>query len=65
MRLLRLVVLVVAGSRRLNAEVVEQFLGLPRILAGDAVGTFQHPQRSQCDVFQIADRGSDQIETGS
>jgi hypothetical protein len=44
--------------------VIEQLLGLPGILAGDAVRAPQHIERSQGDVLKIADGGGDQVESG-
>ena len=55
------VVLVVTDGRGGNVEVIQQLLRLARVLAGDAVDLFQHPQRAKCDVFQIADGRGDQI----
>ena len=57
-----LVVLVIADQSRLDAVVAEQFQRLARILAGDQVDFFEHTQSPQRDVFEIADRGGDQIE---
>jgi hypothetical protein len=44
--------------------VVQQLPGLARVFAGDAVGLTQDAQRTKRDVFQIADRRRDQVETG-
>jgi hypothetical protein len=41
--------------------VVQQLLGLARVLAGNAVDALQDPQRAQRDVLEIANRRGDQI----
>ena len=60
----RLVVHVVADSGGTDVEVVEQLLGLARVLAGDLVDRAQHTQRAQGDVFQVADGRGDEVEAG-
>ena len=57
-----LVVLVIADQARLDAVMAEQLQGLARIFAGDQVDFFEHAQRAQRDVFQVADRRGDEIE---
>ena len=64
-RAARLVVHVVADGGRADVEVVEQLLGLARVLAGNFVDRAQHAQRAQGDVFQVADGRGDEIEAGS
>src|SRR5260370_42215597 len=49
-----LVVHVIAHGRRVNLEVIQQLLCLPRVLAGDAVHAAEDTQGSQADVFQIS-----------
>jgi hypothetical protein len=41
--------------------VVQQLLRLAGVLAGNAVGFLQHPERAKSDVFKIADRRGDKI----
>ena len=50
-----LVVLMVALFPLVDAVMVEELGGPARVFAGDQVNFFQHPQRPQGDVFQIAD----------
>lgn len=60
----RLVVLVVAHERLLDAEVPEQIQAVPRVLAGDEVGILQHFERAERDVAKIADGRGDEGEHG-
>ena len=58
------VVFVVADGGGVYAEVVEQLLGLAGVFAGDTVGALEHAERAESDVFEVADGGCDQIESG-
>ena len=60
-----LVVHVVADRGRANGEVVEQFLGLARVLAGNFVYRSQHAQRAQGDVLEVADGSGHEVKAGS
>ena len=62
-----LVVLVIAGSAGRDAVMVEQFLRLPGIFAGNHVHFFEHAQCPQRDVLEIADRCGHEVQrrTGS
>src|SRR5581483_1453353 len=57
-----LVVLVVADAAGGDAVMVQQFLGLPRVLAGDEIDFFQYAQRAQRDVLKVADGSSHEIQ---
>src|SRR6266566_2357586 len=41
--------------------MIQQLLGLPRILTGNKVGFLEHAQSSQSDVVKVPDRCADQI----
>src|SRR6185312_6662826 len=56
------VVLVIALRRRLDFKMVEQFLSVARVFAGDYVGLAQHAQSPQSNVFQIADGSCDYVK---
>ena len=56
------VVLVVADHRLLDTVVVKQLHAMTRVLAGDEVHFFQHPQRPQRNVFHVPDGGAHQVE---
>jgi hypothetical protein len=58
------VVLMEADGGRGNGEVVEQFLRLAGIFAGDAVGLLEDIKGTEGDVAEIADGGGDEIEVG-
>jgi hypothetical protein len=45
-------------------EVVEQFLRLPRVFAGDLVDGAQDIESAQGDVAEVADGGCDEVEGG-
>ena len=55
---------VVADGRGFDFEVIEEFLGLAGVFAGDAVGLAQDAEGAEGDVFEIADGSGDQVETG-
>jgi len=58
-----LIVLVTGDGGLANFKVMQQLLGLPRVLTsdhGDLVP--QDAQRAQSDIFQIADGGGHQIK---
>ncbi len=59
-----LVVHVVAEGRCGDAEVVQQLLGLACVLAGDAIDGAEDTKGAEGDVFEIADRGCDEVEAG-
>jgi hypothetical protein len=44
--------------------VVEEFLRLAGILTSDQVGLFEHANRSESDVLQVADGGRHQVKSG-
>src|SRR5690349_23525844 len=54
---------VVADSRLLDPEVVEQLLCLAGVFAGDDIGLFQHTQSAKGDVLEIADRSGNKVES--
>lgn len=57
-------VVVVVGQQlgRPDRKVVQQLLGVPRVLGQQHVGCPQHAQRSERDVLQVADRGADEVQ---
>ncbi len=57
----QLIVFVIADQRFLDAVMVQQLLRVAGIFAGDLIDFLQNTQRAQGDVFQIADRCSDQV----
>ncbi len=57
-----LVVFVVADAAGSDAVVIQELLRLASIFTGDQVNFFEHAQRTQRDVFQISDRGCDEIK---
>jgi hypothetical protein len=59
-----LVVLVATDSFFLDLEMIEKFLGLARVFAGDAVDIAQNFKRAQRDIAQIADGSGDEVEAG-
>ena len=59
-----LVVLVVADGGGTDLEVVEELLGLARVLASNFVYRAQYTQSAQGDVFEVADGRGDEIEAG-
>src|SRR5581483_6021630 len=46
-----------------DAVVVQEYLGLARVLAGYEVNRFQGIERAQGDVAEVADRCADQIKS--
>src|SRR5262245_18599927 len=60
--LLAFVMLVVARSWLLDAMVRQQSCGVPCVLACDQVHLAQYTQRSERDVFQVANRCGDHIK---
>lgn len=60
-----LIVLVIALRRRLDLEVVQQLLGVARVLTGNEVSMAEHAQRPQRDVLQIPDRSRYDVEPRS
>src|SRR5579862_7276945 len=62
-RLSHLVMLVIADAAGGDAIVVEEFLCLARILAGNQIDTLQHAQSAQRDVIKISNGGRDEIES--
>ncbi len=63
-RAMALVVLVIADGGRGDGEVVEEFLGLAGIFAGDAVGVLEDFEGAESDVAEIADGRGDEVEAG-
>ena len=57
-----LIVFVVADGAGCDVVVVQQFLSLPRVFAGDDVHFFEHAQGTQRDVLQVADGGTDKVK---
>jgi hypothetical protein len=55
---------VVADGGGADLEVVEEFLGLAGVFAGDAVGGAQDAEGSEGEVLEVADGGGDEIEAG-
>ena len=53
---------VIADQFLVNAVVLQQFLGLPRVFAGDQVGFLQNADRAQRNVFQVSDRRGHQVQ---
>ena len=47
-----------------DLKVVEEFLRLARVFAGDLVGLAQDAKGAQGDVLEVADGGGDEIEAG-
>jgi hypothetical protein len=45
--------------------VIQQFLSLARILAGNAIDRAKHAQGTERDVLEIADWGGNQVQTRS
>src|SRR5947199_3753909 len=54
--------LVIADRRLTDAVVMQQFPRLACVLAGDGISLLKHAQRTQRDVFQVADRSRDEVE---
>src|SRR6266478_803426 len=48
-----------------NVVVSEKLLRMPRIFAGDLIDFFQDAQRSQSDVFEIANRRPNKIQASA
>jgi len=59
-----LVMLVAAYGGGLDFEVVEQFLGLAGVFAGDAVDALEDVKGAEGDVAQVADGRGDEVEAG-
>ena len=57
-----LIVLVIADGASRYAVVIEQLLRLASVFTSDEVNTFQHPQGTQRNVLEIADRRGHQVE---
>jgi hypothetical protein len=51
----------ITGGGSMDLKVGEQLTRVTRILAGDQGDLFKNPQGSGTDIFQVADRGGDQI----
>ena len=58
------VVLVATDGFFLDLEMIEKFLGLARVFAGDAIDGAQNIERAQRDVAKIADGSGDEVEAG-
>ena len=61
----QLIVFVVADQRLVNVVVSQQLLCVARVFAGDLSDFFQDAQRTKRDVFQIADRRSDEVKAAA
>ncbi len=59
-----LVVHVVADGGGADVEVIEELLGLARVLARDFVDRTQDAEGAQGDVLEVADGRGDEIEAG-
>ena len=57
-----LIMLVVAGERRMNIKMRQKPPGMARILGGDQIDFFEDAHRPIRHIFQIADRRSAQIK---
>lgn len=53
---------VIAGERRMDVEMGEELLGVAGVFRGDDRYLFQDAERPEGDVFEIADRGADDVE---
>ena len=58
----RFVVFVITNERLSNLEMLQQISGMPRIFGRDNVDRFQHLERAQRDVIEIADRRRDHVK---
>jgi hypothetical protein len=56
--------LVATHARSRDLKVIEQLLGLPCVLAGDAIYTAKNVERAQGNVAEVADWGRNEVETG-
>lgn len=54
--------LVVADEGLANFVVVEEFLGVTRVFAGDLVDFFEDAEGAEGDVFEIANGGADEVQ---
>ncbi len=48
----------------LDLEMIQKFLGLARVFAGDAVYAAQHLEGAEGDVAEIADGSGDEVKAG-
>jgi hypothetical protein len=55
-----LVVLMIAGQRCINIVMIQKNLRVTRVLGGDQVDLFKHPQSPQGNVFEITDGGGNE-----
>ena len=53
---------VIADGRFMNAEMIQQLARVSRVFARNHTHFFQHPQRAQRDVFEIAYRRGDEVK---
>src|SRR5271170_192701 len=53
---------VIAFKAGMDIVAIQQLASLARILASNQVSLFHQPQRPQRNIFEIANRRSDQIE---
>ena len=49
---------------RCDLKMIEQFLRLAGVFAGDAVGGAEDTEGAEGDVFKVADGGGYQVEAG-
>src|SRR5277367_2493548 len=54
-----------ADQRLRNSVMIEQFAGLARVFAGDAVHFLQRPQRAERDILEIADRRGHDVKSSA
>jgi hypothetical protein len=59
------IVFVVADERLVDVVVSEKLLRVARVLAGDLIDFFEDAQRTQGNVFEVADRRADEIEAAA
>ena len=54
--------LVIADERFANFVMVEEFLGVARVFAGDLVDFFEDAEGAERDVLEIADGGANEVQ---
>ena len=50
---------------RANLKMLEQFAGMASVLSGNMADLTQHADRSEAHIFEIADRGANNVEGSS
>ena len=56
--------LVITLRRRLDIEMIQQLLRVPRIFASDQICLAKDTQSAQCNVLEIPDWCSNNVESG-